>query len=196
MGFRGTSGLLWWRQKERYFLEFSLVGGRKSRIKCLFKRQEDWAETDPLEGVCPRPLSWSLPHCPALPVTAGSGFFSLKYIPFLLFYKVRGVALRKKKVPDYKCILLGFLFLSFQTKAFLLPSLIDLPTLLMWVDGSACSESFASFSSVTFPLFQLPFLYNYWGCSSEQECCGADSRAGCPCKLHPYPARALGTVDI
>lgn len=103
---------------------------------------------------------------------------------------MRGIALRKKnnkkgkqEVPDYKCILLGFLFLSSQTKAFLLPSLIDLPTLLMWVDGSACSESFASFSSVTFSLFQLPFLYNYTGCSSEQECRGADSpsnnRAGC-----------------
>lgn len=28
-----------------------MVGGRKSRVKCVFKRQEDWAETDPLEEV-------------------------------------------------------------------------------------------------------------------------------------------------
>lgn len=66
----------------------------------------------------------------------------------------------------------------------------------MWVDGSACSESFASFSSVTFSLFQLPFLYNYTGCSSEQQCWGADSpsnnRAGCLWNLHPYLAQAVG----
>lgn len=51
----GRSCFLWWRQKERYFLGFYMAGGRKSRIKCLFQRQEDWAEADPLEGSAPHP---------------------------------------------------------------------------------------------------------------------------------------------